>query len=238
MLLLDRPYKPLARFGPSDFVSRLDYAALKRAARVQAVQSRIQASNLTGTWCELLFRNKGDFTLMSTTGAETSFVAGQNQQARIPAGFFGNLFPQRAIKILARGVLTTTTGTPTFTIQARLGATIGTAFITGTSIGVSPAIVSITGVTNQYWQLEIDLISTIAGQGAGNSTLAGAGYIRSPGGFAAPYEYALEPTTPPTATWTSVFDDSVDQYLNLTATLQATGAPSITCKTLLMFGLN
>jgi hypothetical protein len=234
---LPKIFRPLGILAPSNPRDIANYLALKRAKRVEGQMAAIKASNLTGTWTELLYRNKGDFTQLTTTGAETSFIAGQNQQPAIPALFFDQ-FPQRAISILARGIITTTTGTPTFTFQARLGSTIGTASLTGTSIGVSVAITSTTGVTNKWWELRLDLVCTVAGQGSNNATLSGAGYVSSPGGFASPFVYPLEPSAPDTPTWTSTIDDSVTQYLNLSATLQATGAPTITCKQLLVYGAN
>lgn len=236
---LPKVFRPLGRFKLPDLDpgGMIDYLAMRRARLLQKKQEAIQCSNLTGTWTEMLYRNKGDFTAMSTTGAETSFIAGPNQQPALPALFFDQ-FPQRGIGFIARGVLTTTTGTPTFTWQARLGSTIGTASLAGTSIGVSAAITSVTGKTNVWWEMRMDLVCTVAGQGGNNATLSGAGYVTSPAGFVTPFVYPLEPTTPDTATWTSTFDDSVTQYLNLSATLQATGAPALTCKQLLMWGYN
>jgi hypothetical protein len=235
-----RTFKPLAnlRYGNEiKSYSRSDLAAIMAADGKRRTSESLRNSATTGTWTELLFRNKGDFTAMSTTGSETSFLSGQNQQPTIPALFFDQV-PLRAIGILARGILTTTTGTPTFTFQARLGSTIGVSTLSGTSVGVSAAITSTTGVTNVWWEMRLDLVCTVAGQGSGNATLSGAGYVMSPAGFATPFVYPLEPTTPNTATWTATLDDSVTQYLNLSATLQATGAPALTCKQLLVFGFN
>ncbi len=77
------------------------------------------------------------------------------------------------------------------------------------------------------------------GTGTGNSTLSGAGYVQSPGGFASPFVYPLEPTTPDTATWTQTFDNSLTYFINLSVTWSASSASNtITCKALRMYGWN
>lgn len=196
-------------------------------------------SATTLTWAELMWVNTADFTAFSTSASEGSIIAGLNEQPTIPALFFYNKPGKgRAVKILARGVLSNT-GTPTIIFQARLSSTVGTATLTGGSVGVSAAITTQSGVTNKWWELGLDLTCYTPGQGSGNCTVSGAGYVSCPGGFASPFIYALEPTTPDTATWTQTLDASVSQYLNLSVTWSASSASNtITCKQLQVWGLN
>lgn len=199
----------------------------------------VQNSGTTGTWAETMWNNAADFTAVASTASEASIISGLNDQPVIPALFFHNkLGKYRTVAILARGVLSTT-GTPTATFQVRLGTTSGASFLSGTSVGVSAAITTSSGVTNKWWELRLDLTCNTPGIGTGNCTLSGSGYVTSPGGFAAPYTYALEPSTPDTATWTATIDGSLTQYVNLSMTWSASSASNtITCKYLRMMGLN
>jgi len=236
---IPRVFRPIAKIKLPDLDAGglIDFLALRRARQLERRLAAIQCSGLTGTWSECFFRNKGDFTAVNTTASETSLLAGQNQQPTIPALFFDQQ-PFRSVGFLARGILGTTS-TPTIIFQCRLGTTVGSATLSGTSCGVSPQITTSSGVSNKWWELRLDLTCTVGGQGAGNATLSGAGYVSSPGGFASPFVYALEPTTPDTATWTLTLDDSVTQYFNLSATWGTNSASNtITAKQLLAFGYN
>ncbi len=197
-------------------------------------------SATTGTWTECVWNNRADFAAVNTFTSEQSILgAGPNDQPVFPALFFlGKQGVGRVVTILARGVMGTTS-TPTLIFQFRLGITSGIAFLSGTSIGVSPTITTGSGVSNVYWEARLDLTCYTAGIGTGNTTLSGAGYVMSPKGFASPFFYALEPTTPDTATWTCTIDNSVTQYLNLSATWgSSSSSNTITVKQLIVSGLN
>lgn len=197
-----------------------------------------QMTGLTNTYNEQFFINRADFTAYANATAETSLISGLNVQPVIPANYF--LFQGaalRGIRIEAQGVLSTTS-TPTIIFQVRLGTTSGASFLSGASVGVSAAITTASAVSNKWWRLQLDLICTVSGIGTGNATLAGAGYVESPGGFGSPFIYPLEPTTPDTATWTATFDASVSQYVNLSATWSAASSSNtITCKQLVCSAL-
>lgn len=210
-----------------------DQLALAHARRLE--RERATATGITGTFCEAFFTNRGDFTAHGNATAETSLIAGLNQQPVIPPSYFlGAGSAGRGFSVLARGILGTTS-TPTIIFQLRLGATAGATFLSGTSIGVTAAITTQSGVSNKWWELRFDVICTVQGIGTGNATISGAGAVTSPGGFASPFIYALNPTTPDTATWTSTFDAAVTQYLNLSATWSAASASNtITCKQLIV----
>ncbi len=132
-----------------------------------------------------------------------------------------------------------TTSTPTIIFQWRFGTTSGSSFLSGASVGVSVAITTGSGVTNQWWESWLDVICYTAGTGTGNTSLSCAGVVSCPGGFASPFSYALEPTTPPTATWSAVIDNAVTQFVNLSVTWSASSASNtVTCKKLKMYGEN
>jgi hypothetical protein len=186
---------------------------------------------LTG-WSQLLFAN-------TSTASEASLLAGVNLQPAIPALYFDTAKGVgRTFRITADGIFSNT-GTPTMTFQARMGTTSGSATLSGASIGVSAAITTTSGVTNVFWRWVMEFTLRTPGTGTGNATIAGSGLIISPAGFASPFAYPTEPTTPNTATWTQTFDGSLTQYLNLSLTWSASSA-SNTCqlKKLLMESLD
>lgn len=169
-------------------------------------------------WSELLFANMADGTAFNNSAAEGSLLTGINDQPVLPAFLFESQKGYgKTLTIKAEGVLGTTS-TPTIVFQVRLGTTAGAAFLSGTSVGVSAAITTTSTVTNVWWGLELDLTVRTPGIGTGNATLSGAGKVWSPAGFATPFVYPLEPTTPNTATWTATLDGGLNQYLNISTT--------------------
>ncbi len=104
---------------------------------------------------------------------------------------------------------------------------------------MTAAITTASGVSNQLWFLKLDLTCFTPGIGSTNCTLSGGGYVMSPGGFASPFVYAIEPTTPDTATWTSTIDGSLTQYLNLSVTWSSSSSSNtIRVKNLRAFAWN
>ena len=191
----------------------------------------------TGTWTEAFFVNRADGSAVVSTASEATLLNGLNDQPIIPALFFDGNKVGKAIKLWAKGVFSNT-GTPTMIFQVRLGTTQGSS-LAGNSIGVTTAITTASGITNQQWELYLDLVCTVPGFGTNNCTVAGAGWVDSPGGFASPFKYALQPTTPPTGTWTVTFDASLTQYINLSMTWSASSASNTcTLKQLEVLGLN
>lgn len=203
-----------------------DELALEAALRHE--RNRAEGTGITNGYVEAFFTNTADFTAVANTTAETSLLAG-NKQPIIPATHFLQN-AGRGVRIWAKGILNTTS-TPTLAFQARLGATAGTSYLAGTSVGVSAAITTQAAVSNRFWELRLDLICNTQGIGTGNTILSGAGYVMSPGGFTSPFIFPLEPTTPDTATWTSTIDGAVTQFVNLSVAWSAANASnSITCK--------
>lgn len=229
-------HDPVRRFSrPERDAFHAEAFARQIATRNDAIRNGAQ----TTTWAKTLFQNQAGFTAFNTSAAEGSLLAGTNQQPVIPATFFdGNEAFGRTLLIEAEGVMGTTS-TPTIIFQLRLGTTAGSTFLSGTSVGVTAAITTASGVSNKYWYLRATLTCFTPGIGTGNTTLSGAGYVTSPGAFASPFTYAIEPTTPDTATWTSVIDNSLTQYMNLSVTWSASSASNtITCKRLTVLALN
>jgi len=223
---------------------RADALALQHALDVADREHNLQCSALTGTWTETMFAETADHTAHASSAAEGSLLAGTNQQPAIPALFFSpggnaNLGRGRCVGLHAMGLFSTT-GTPTLTFQVRASTTAGSSTLSGASLGVSAAITTGSGVTSKQWELVLELTCRVAGQGTNLTTLCGAGWVRSPGGFAAPYDYAIQPTTPDTATWTmATFDASLTYFINLSATWSASSASNtIVCKTLRCYGRN
>ena len=239
---LPRVFKPIAKLEHDPKIHSydlLDMLALNTAKKLRDRDQQLRCSALTGTLSEMIFANKADFSAFNTSASEGSLLAGTNEQPVLPALFFdGNRAYGRVVTFLARGVLGST-GTPTITFQTRLGTSSGSASLSGTSCGVSAAITTASSITNKFWELRLDLTCYTPGIGSGNTTLSGAGYVSSPGGFASPYIYALEPSTPDTATWTITIDNSVTQYFNLSVTWSASSSSNtITCKQLFCGGPN
>lgn len=231
-----RHFQPVARIVP-DPLRGLDPWE-KQAYRLAERQKRIRCALESPAWGSCFYTNRADFTALSSFTAEASLLAGQNQQPWIPAGFFdGPKGFGRIITIRAAGVLGST-GTPTYTFQARLSTTVGSATLSGSSVGVSAAITTGSGVTDKMWNLELNLTCNTPGQGTGNTTLSAYGFVQS-AGFAAPYVYPLEVTTPDTATWTQTLDATLTYYFNLSVTCSASsGSNAIRCKSLQAYSWN
>lgn len=231
-----RHFYPVARIVP-DPLRGLD--PWERQARALAErQKRIRCAIESPAWGRCFYTNRADFTALASFTSEASLLAGNNDQPTIPAGHFSGVNGYgRMISIRAWGVLSVT-GTPTYTFQTRLSSTAGSSTLSGASVGVSAALTAGSGVTNQIWKLELDLICNTPGQGTGNTTLCCAGSIWSPG-LAAPYTYPLEVTTPDTATWTQTFDSTLTYFFNLSVTCSASSASNtIRCKQLQAYSSN
>ncbi len=179
------------------------------------------------SWVELLFANRSDFTAVASSNAEASLLGGNNLQPALAFPFYDSQSFGKTIRIRGKGVFSTT-GTPTMIFQFRLSPTVGSGTLSGASVGVSAAITTQSSVTNKYFEFSLDLVCNTPGFGSTNTTLSGGGKVESPGGFASPFVYALEPTTPDTGTWTSTVDGSLTQYLNVSLTWSASSS-SNTC---------
>lgn len=194
-------------------------------------------SFLTGTNTELIYNSTAPSAAKNTwtTEVQCNDVATMGVQAHLPPDFFLPTPGQvgRGLRIKAAGILSST-GTPTYTFTVRLGAagSTSTAIVLG-----SPAMTTGSGVTNQYWQFEGDIVLTTLGAAGTNSTVRGTGYFLS-GGLAAPYIYPMwgGAATPGTV---ATVDTSITNYINLNIACSASAAGNtVTIHQLMIFGLN
>lgn len=195
-------------------------------------------SMTSGTVAELMSPSGtgADFTALASFTSEASLLGGLNLQPTVPGNYFDK--PGKVVEFRASGVLSST-GTPTYTFFVRASSTQGSSTLSGAILGQSVAITTGSGVSTQLWDLWLRVVCKTLGQGSGNTTLVCWGLVSSPGGFASPFAYALEPTTPPTATWTQTADGAVNNYLNLSVSCSASSASNtITCKWMGLTGWN
>lgn len=197
-------------------------------------------SFLTGTNTELLYASTAAGTAKNTFTSEVTIndTAGMGAQAFLPKGFFGQAGAKsaavgKAVRIVARGILSST-GTPTYTFTVRFGSAANTtlAIVLG-----SAALTTGSGVANQMFELEGDIVLETLGASGTNSTVRGIGMLAC-GGLASPFTYpvwggAASPGT------VSTVDTTIDNFINFNVTCSASSASNtITLQQLLVYGSN
>ena len=193
-------------------------------------------SFLTGTNSELIYSSTavGATLATFTTEAQANTTATMGVQAHLPPDFFApnNTQTGRGIRIVARGILSST-ATPTYTWTVRAGAAGNT---TSAILLGSSAITTGSGVTNQFWELQGDVVLTTIGAEGTNSTVRGIGSLVSPGLATTINPVYGGATSPGTV---ATLDTSVTNYINFNIACSASSASnSITLQQLLIFGLN
>ena len=193
-------------------------------------------SFLTGTNSELIYSSTavGSTLATFTTEAQANTTATMGVQAHLPPDFFApnNTQTGRGIRIVARGILSST-ATPTYTWTVRAGAAGNT---TSAILLGSSAITTGSGVTNQFWELQGDVVLTTIGAAGTNSTVRGIGSLVSPGLATTINPVYGGATSPGTV---ATLDTSVTNYINFNIACSASSASnSITLQQLLIFGLN
>lgn len=193
-------------------------------------------SFLTGTNTELIYASTAAGTAKNTFTSEAQIndTAGMGVQAQLPPNFWfaNNNQTGRAIRIVARGILSST-GTPTYTFTIRFGTAGNTsaAIVLG-----SAALTTGSGVSNQFWELDGDVVLTSIGAAGTNSTVRGTGKIVSPGlatTINPVWGGAASPGTVATV------DTSITNYINVDVACSASSASnSIQLLQLLVLGLN
>jgi hypothetical protein len=193
-------------------------------------------SFLTGTNCELLYASTATSAAKAswTTEVTCNDTATMGVQAHLPPDFWLPTPGQvgRGIRIVARGILSST-GTPTYTFSIRGGAagSTSTAILLGTA-----ALTTGSGVTNQIWEMQGDVMLTTLGAAGTNSTVRGVGTFISPG-----TANKIDPAwgggaTPGTV---ATVDTSITNYINFNIACSASSASNtVTIHQLLVFGLN
>lgn len=192
-------------------------------------------SFITGTDVELIYGNLNPGTAKNTFTSEVAIndTAGMGVQAVLPPRYFpaSPLQPGRGVTIIARGILSST-GTPTYTWSVRLGAAANT---TTAQVGATAALTTNSGVTNQFWEMELDILSQTPGADGANTTVRGTGHLISSG-----------LATPVNAVWggaaspgTASIDTSISNFINFNVACSASSASnSIQLLQLLVYGLN
>lgn len=145
-------------------------------ARILRVPRIGGASFLTGTQTETIYSNGTVGTAKNTftTEAVINDTAGMGPQPILPPYFWqpsANLSVGRALRVIARGIYSTTSA-PTWQTFVRLGAAASTA---GPNVGSTAATALGSTQTNLLWEHEQDIQLTIAGAEGGNSTMRGLG---------------------------------------------------------------
>jgi hypothetical protein len=195
-------------------------------------------SFLTGTNTELIYASTSAFTAKNTFTTEVTIndTAGGGVQAHLPPDFWlpNPTAVGKGIKIKAWGILSST-ATPTYTFTIRLGSAANT---TAAIVLGSAALTTGSGVTNQPWLLEGDVVLTSQGAAGANSTVRGTGFIFS-GGLASPFMYGIGASASLTAPTVATVDCSITNYINFNVACSASSASNnIQLLSLQVHGLN
>lgn len=236
IMRIAEPYLPAG-----EGASLADHLAVDRALRLaEREHSRQCGIGFTN----VLYSNDATaYSQQTWNGSELGILQGNNDQPALTPLYFSNSsgvpVKGKRIRFEAEGVLSiSNNASQTVIFQLRLGAS-GLTTYSGGSVGVSKTITCTQNVSNQWWRLQADIRCDVPGVGTNNMTLTVHGYVWSPGGFASPFCYALEPTTPDTAAWSNAaFDDSIQNYFNLSVTGTNTAGNTITVKDLIITALN
>lgn len=193
-------------------------------------------SFVTGTATELLYASTAVSAAKAswTTEVQCNDTATMGVQARIPSDFWlpNSNSVGRGLRIVARGILSST-GTPTYTFTIRSGTAgaTSTAILLGTA-----ALTTGSGVTNQIWEMQGDIVLTTMGAAGNNSTVRGVGTFISPG-LAVTINPAWGGGASPGTVAT--VDTSITNYINFNIACSASSASNtVTIQQLLVFGLN
>lgn len=192
-------------------------------------------SFLTGTSAELIYASVSAGTAKNTFTSEVAIndTTGMGVQAVLPPRFF---LPRpntsgQAIKIVARGILSST-ATPTYTWSVRLGATANT---TTAQVGATAALTTTSGASNQWWELDLDVVSQAPGADGANTTVRGTGHLISPGLSTVVNSVFGGAASPGTAS----IDTSISNFINFNVACSASSSSnSIQLLQLLVYGLN
>ncbi len=205
--------------GPADVGRELDRrrrdAYWARQLARAGLPSVGGGANQSNQWIEPIWASVADGPQVVSAAAETALLNATTGQPWFWPGFWGAYTAKgKVVDIEATGVLQTTTGPPTYTFFVRLGSTQNV--LTGTIIAQSAGITTVASQgAGTYWELRCRIFCQTPGIGSGNATITSSGIIFSPAGFASPFAYSMEASTPPNATWTTTLDGSLSQYLML-----------------------
>lgn len=198
-------------------------------------------SNLYGVPMELLYASTAVGTAVADTATETALndSTGMGAAPVLPANYFANGRVGRALRIVARGIVSTpSSSVPTLTLRLRSGAaTIQATPSGGVNILGSAAIAEGASLASAFFEFEGDIVLTALGTTSGSSTVRGLGLMTGaalPTPFSAAL-YAGSATPGSVAT----FDTTTAQTLVLSAQwATAVASTSITLQQFLVYGQN
>jgi|HubBroStandDraft_3_1064219.scaffolds.fasta_scaffold116754_1 hypothetical protein len=193
-------------------------------------------SGLTGTWTECLYKSAAvGATVAATAETQLNTNATMGPQPIIPGGFF-TARPQsvgQALAIRARGVMSTTTGPPTFGILIR-GSTSPNVITGPVWLGTSSTAAATASQTGVYWELEGTITVSIIGA-ATFSTIRGFGKLET-AALATPFMVVAGGAQASPWTVASV-DLTINQYLSVSC-INSSASNSITLEELEVYGIN
>lgn len=194
-------------------------------------------SNLTVEKLELIYASTATGTAKASFTSEFASLndeAGMGPMASIPPYFWQQGASQslgRGFRVVARGILSST-ATPTYTFSLRLG---GKASTSGPIVLGSTALTTGSGVSNQMWEFEGDVILTALGTTAATATARGIGMLAC-GGLASPFTYPLWGGAASPGTVATV-DQTITNYFNFNIACSASSpSNTITLQQLIILG--
>jgi len=216
-------------------LSRLDLIRLSLPLRPRE-RAR---GNLGLSFSELIYANRTSFTAKNTftTEVQVNDTAAE-AQALLPPWYFlpGQAPKPQAVRIVARGILSITTGSPTWTFTTRLGSAGSiTAVI---ALGSAATTSGASALTNKIWEFEGDVIVRTLGTTGATATGNGAGLLACPAIFLTPFVAELWGGAAQPGTF-STLDPSITNFVNFNV---ACGTSSVSNAVqvlqLLVYGLN
>ena len=194
------------------------------------------ASFRSGTQSECYYSNKSAGTAKNTFTAEAQIndTAAMGTQATVPGSFWYD-GTQRTFTLrwTARGIVSSTTGPPSFTWTTRFVSSTSGVIIAGTA-----ALTTIASQSNKLWEMEWDTQMVTMAAAGNNSTVRSAGLLTCPGGLAAPGVYEVWGNAAQPGTVATV-DVTIDNLVFFDSTCSNSSASNgITLLQLVVQGLN
>lgn len=177
-------------------------------------------------WAQALITAQGDGSALASSTAATSILPAAAKYT-LPANF---LAVGTALRVTARGRISTTTGPPTITFDVRFGAVV---------VFNGAAVTTVASLTNQTWELVVDLHCRAIGAST-SANFMGIGRLTSPivvGSSGGDARSAMLPSS--AAAVGTGFDSTAAQQVDLFATWSASSASnSVTLHQFMLESLN
>lgn len=178
--LLDRVTAPLDLDREIERASQRRFVRDPRTGLVIPQRVIRGGSGLTGTWAETIYASSAAGTAKNTftTEATINDTAGMGPYPVLPPEFFlPGQGVGRTLRIVARGVTSTTSTAPTWQHFCRFNSGAPAAPPTGPNVGSTPASAALCALsqTNMPWEYECDVTMSAMGAAGANSTLRGLG---------------------------------------------------------------